>query len=155
MYYTVKWTEILDRGGNIDVVQLDLAIAFDSVPHHRLLPKLQLYGIKGTLLDWIKKLVDRTASTSDGRRNWISVGTRTEWGPTGKYVTLTICQIQCHLSCSCMPIRDVNFLRNFFSCLELKFPGTRWSLNGYLSSAHSQLIPRKVTVAVAWSCVQA
>ena len=44
MYYTtqllevldtckcIKWTEILDRGGNIDVVYQDLAKAFDSSP---------------------------------------------------------------------------------------------------------------------------
>jgi len=43
----------LDRGGNVEVIYFDLAKAFYSVPHHRLLLKLQSLGIKGILLDWI------------------------------------------------------------------------------------------------------
>jgi len=55
-----KWTEILDNGGTLDVVYLDLAKAFDSVPHSRLLAKLQSYGIEGGLLRWISSfLLDR------------------------------------------------------------------------------------------------
>ena len=39
-----KRTEILDRGGNVDVIYLDLVKAFGSVHHHRLLLKLSLMG---------------------------------------------------------------------------------------------------------------
>ena len=54
------WTEILDNGGALDVIYLDLAKAFDSVPHSRLLTKLQSYGIGGSLLQWIRSfLLDR------------------------------------------------------------------------------------------------
>ena len=42
-----------DRGVT-DVVYLDFAKAFDSVPHRRLLGKLQSYGIDGALLRWIE-----------------------------------------------------------------------------------------------------
>jgi len=54
------WTEILDRGGEIDVIYLDFMKAFDTVPHRRLLSKMRSYGIDGNILDWVKAfLVDR------------------------------------------------------------------------------------------------
>jgi hypothetical protein len=44
----------------VDVVFIDFAIAFDVVPHKRLIHKLKAYGIKGYLLRWIKSfLTDR------------------------------------------------------------------------------------------------
>ena len=48
------WTTVLQDGIPIDVVYLDLTKAFDSVPHKRLLVKLQAHGITGKLLNWIK-----------------------------------------------------------------------------------------------------
>ena len=48
-----KWTEALDNGQTFDVVYLDFAKAFDSVPHKRLLHKLASYGVNGKLLAWI------------------------------------------------------------------------------------------------------
>jgi len=46
------WTDILDQGGAIDAAYLDFAKAFDTVPHQRLLRKLEGYGVTGKLLDW-------------------------------------------------------------------------------------------------------
>jgi ribonuclease P/MRP protein subunit RPP40 len=47
-------TRIVDEGNNVDVIYLDLAKAFDRVPHQRLLMKLKQHGITGKLLKWIE-----------------------------------------------------------------------------------------------------
>ena len=49
-----KWTEILDRGGVVDVIYCDFQKAFDTVPHNRLLEVLYNYGIKDPVLSWIR-----------------------------------------------------------------------------------------------------
>ena len=49
-----NWTKEMDQGNSVDVIYLDFAKAFDSVPHKRLLKKLEGYGIRGKLLAWIK-----------------------------------------------------------------------------------------------------
>ncbi|KAI8485009.1 hypothetical protein Bbelb_372550 [Branchiostoma belcheri] len=49
-----------DRGTQIDMAILDFSKAFDSVPHTRLLKKLEYYGIRGKTLKWMKNwLIDR------------------------------------------------------------------------------------------------
>ena len=48
------WTKALDKGDAIDVIYLDFRKAFDSVPHKRLLRKLDAYGISGKTLGWIE-----------------------------------------------------------------------------------------------------
>ena len=53
-------TSSLDHGQPVDVIYLDLQKAFDSVPHNRLLRKVESYGISGKFLNWIKGfLMDR------------------------------------------------------------------------------------------------
>ena len=44
--------EVIDRSGQVDVIYLDLARAFDSVPHSLLLHKIKSFGICGRLLNW-------------------------------------------------------------------------------------------------------
>ena len=45
----------------VDVIYLDLAKAFDKVPHRRLLEKLKAHGIEGQVLSWIQAwLTNRT-----------------------------------------------------------------------------------------------
>ena len=48
------WTSALDNSSGTDVIFLDFQKAFDTVPHCRLIKKLDAYGIKGSLLFWIK-----------------------------------------------------------------------------------------------------
>ena len=49
-----KWTEVLDRGGYVDVVYCDFMKAFDTVPHGRLIQVLHHYGVDDYLVTWIK-----------------------------------------------------------------------------------------------------
>jgi hypothetical protein len=48
-----EWTEILDDGGSVDAIYTDFQKAFDTVPHRRLLLKLQAHGVCGRVLSWI------------------------------------------------------------------------------------------------------
>ena len=70
-----KWTEILDQGGSVDAVYLDFAKAFDTVPHQRLLTKLEGYGVGGRMLQWIQQFLM-------GRRQRVVVaGVFSDWIP--------------------------------------------------------------------------
>ena len=48
------WSEILYSGAPIDAIYLDFRKAFDTVPHQRLLRKLESYGINGRILGWVR-----------------------------------------------------------------------------------------------------
>lgn len=43
---------VLDRGGQVDTLYLDMSKAFDKVSHELLIQKLQEYGFGGRLLQW-------------------------------------------------------------------------------------------------------
>ena len=47
-------TEAIDSGKEADVIYLDFCKAFYKDPHKRLLMKMQKYGIKGNILNWVK-----------------------------------------------------------------------------------------------------
>lgn len=52
-----KWSEFLERGESVDVIYTDFAKAFDSVPHQRLLRKLENLGVTGSVLAWIRSFL--------------------------------------------------------------------------------------------------
>ena len=57
--YLDKCIETIVDGGVIDDIYLDFAKAFDTVPHRRLIVKLESYGINGNILNWIKAFLSR------------------------------------------------------------------------------------------------
>ena len=72
---THDWAEVLNRGGQTDVLLLDFSKAFDKVPHHRLSVKLDHYGIRGKTLTWIQSFLS-------GREQCVVVnGTKSKWSP--------------------------------------------------------------------------
>ena len=48
------WAESLDCGSSTHIIFLDFSKAFDSVPHQKLLIKLEHIGIRGQILNWIQ-----------------------------------------------------------------------------------------------------
>lgn len=42
------------KGNTVDCIYMDYQKAFDTVPHRRLLRKLEAYGIQGQILGWIE-----------------------------------------------------------------------------------------------------
>ena len=49
-----QWTKSIDSNECVDVIYLDIAKAFDTVSHTKLIAKLKRYGIRGQILTWIK-----------------------------------------------------------------------------------------------------
>jgi len=60
-------TAHIDNKSNVDTVYLELAKAFDKVPHQCLLQKLKAYGIQGQVCTWIEGwLSDKTPKSMFG-----------------------------------------------------------------------------------------
>ena len=75
-------TKAVDDGTPMDVVYLDLAKAFDTVPHKRLIKKIQAHGIEGRLLTWIE------AWLNNRRQKVVTQGAESTW----KRVTSSVVQ---------------------------------------------------------------
>jgi len=70
-----KLTDVVDKGSGVDVIFLDLAKAFDKVPHKKLLIKLKDHGIDGKVLQWIENWLK-------GRKQRVHVeGLASNWLP--------------------------------------------------------------------------
>ena len=75
----LEYLEALTKARNlnipVDVNYLDCKKAFDTVPHHRLIAKLEAYGVRGNVLNWIRNFLL-------GRRQRVSIrGSVSEWLP--------------------------------------------------------------------------
>ena len=63
--YLDKCAHSIANGKVVDAIYLDFEKAFDTVPHRRLLEKLEAYGIKEDILRWVKEyLHERTQIVS-------------------------------------------------------------------------------------------
>ena len=54
LYYLDECLQKIANGNVVDSIYLDFSKAFDTVPHRRLIGKLESYGIRGDTLEWIK-----------------------------------------------------------------------------------------------------
>ena len=52
--YFLEIHDAFDNSDPVDVIYMDCKKAFDTVPHRRLLAKLEAYGIRGNLLKWME-----------------------------------------------------------------------------------------------------
>ena len=70
-----EWSKDIDMNKPVYCIYLDFKKAFDTVPHKRLLKKLQSFGITGNVLKWIKDFLS-------GRHQRVVVnGTFSKWKP--------------------------------------------------------------------------
>ena len=66
------WTKNIEEGIETDVIYMDFQKAFDKVPHHRLLTKLEAYGVKGKALRWINAFLKGRKQRVHVRGNYSS-----------------------------------------------------------------------------------
>ena len=52
------WTDMLEEGGQIDVIYADLEKAFDKVPRNRLFQELPSYNVNKDVIEWIRSFFD-------------------------------------------------------------------------------------------------
>ena len=67
------WTEALMHDIPIDILYMDYAKAFDTVPHQRLLCQVESFGISGNLLQWIKSFL------SNRQQKVLANGVESSW----------------------------------------------------------------------------
>ncbi|BHF73133.1 hypothetical protein SprV_0401620900 [Sparganum proliferum] len=67
LYRLEQWTRAIDEGNVVYVAYIDFKMAFDSVPHQRLLYKLSRIGVRGKPLKWIENfLIGRSQTVRRG-----------------------------------------------------------------------------------------
>ena len=71
------WCNYIEERKCIDVIYADFSKSFDSVPHARLISKIESYGIAGKLLNWIKAFLgnrkQRVKKVKDCLSQWTDV----------------------------------------------------------------------------------
>lgn len=70
------WTTMLENGMPFDAAYMDFSKAFDSVAHTRLAIKLDAYGIRGDILQWIKEFLSgrlQRTMVNNATSTWVPV----------------------------------------------------------------------------------
>uniref|UniRef100_A0A183SWC9 Reverse transcriptase domain-containing protein n=1 Tax=Schistocephalus solidus TaxID=70667 RepID=A0A183SWC9_SCHSO len=57
LYCLERWIRVVDEGNVVHAVYIDFKKAFDSVPHQRLLYKINRIGVRGKLVKWIENFL--------------------------------------------------------------------------------------------------
>ena len=71
-----EWFQVLGKLGSVDAVFLDFAKAFNKVSHAHVLCKLECYGIKGQILNWLRDFLTsrKQCVVIEGQASdWLSV----------------------------------------------------------------------------------
>ena len=58
LVYLDKCAEMVAKGKVVDSIYLDFQKAFDTVPHRRLMKKLEAYGISGPVFEWVSEYLN-------------------------------------------------------------------------------------------------
>ena len=69
-------TSSLDEGFDVDILYLGYSKAFDTVPHKRLIAKLEAYGISGKILEWVRSFLSNRkqhVGVRHARSEWADV----------------------------------------------------------------------------------
>ena len=66
-------TAYIEEDHCVYIIYFDFAKAFDSVPHERLLRKIESYGIGGNFLNWIKSFL------RDRKQRLVLNGFKSSW----------------------------------------------------------------------------
>ena len=73
-----SWQQVIDNGGFIGTILMDLSKAYDCIPHNLLIAKLECYGVDKAslrfLLDYLTRRKQRT-KTGSSFSSWCHINT--------------------------------------------------------------------------------
>uniref|UniRef100_A0A8C5N1B7 Reverse transcriptase domain-containing protein n=1 Tax=Leptobrachium leishanense TaxID=445787 RepID=A0A8C5N1B7_9ANUR len=76
-------TKIIDTGDAVDIVYLDFSKAFDTVPHRRLINKLQSLSLDSNIVEWIRQWLSDRQQRVVVNGVYSAQGLVTSWVPQG------------------------------------------------------------------------